>query len=44
LQPFLDNQVSIMVATISLHDANYAVAPIPPRLFSGLPANTAFLY
>jgi hypothetical protein len=45
LQPFLDNQVSILVAMISLHVANYALtrpSPTPLRLFSGPLANTVF--
>ena len=48
LQPFLDNQVSILVAMISLHVANYALTPVPHRplsdYFPGSPANTAFIY
>ena len=34
LQPFLDNQVSILVVMISLHVANYSLTPVPPRLVS----------
>ena len=31
LQPFLDNQVSILVVTISLHVADYVLTPVPRR-------------
>ena len=46
LQPFLDNQVSILVATISLHVANCPLtrrlSPTPLRLSSGPIVNSAF--